>query len=377
MPKLRKEVGEPRTRGTGSIITKPNSRFLYIAYYDANGKQHQETTKSESVQVAEAQLRKRLEQVAKGVPVEQSRKLKYEDIRELLITDYQNNHIGLVSRIKKPDAKPYVYGFDYLDEFFRGMLVSKINSQVLRKFVAKLQSGEVQAEQKKVPKTGKTGQIKDTASNATINRVLAVLRRMMNIARADGLIQAVPHFPMLKEQNVRTGFVESEKFKDILSKLPEVLQPLVLFLYRTGCRVGAAKEITWNMVNADCTMMSLPPGIMKNKEPLTLPIPSELTPVLKKQFRKENQPVFDSTNLRKDWEAATKAAKCPDLLIHDLRRSGVRNFIQAGVPETVAMKITGHKTASVFRRYAIVAPSQIQDAMKAVEFKDGTLLAKS
>jgi hypothetical protein len=78
---------------------------------------------------------------------------------------------------------------------------------------------------------------------------------------------------------------------------------------------------------------------------------------------KENQPVFDSTNLRKDWEAATKSAKCPDLLIHDLRRSGVRNLILAGVPETVAMKISGHKTASVFRRYAIVAPSQIQDAM--------------
>ena len=49
----------------------------------------------------------------------------------------------------------------------------------------------------------------------------------------------------------------------------------------------------------------------------------------------------------------------------------------AQLTETVAMKITGHKTASVFRRYAIVAPSQIQDAMKAVELNDGTLLAKS
>jgi hypothetical protein len=77
-----------RTRGTGSIITKPNSRFLYIAYYDLNGKQVQESTKSESIQVAEAHLRKRLEEINKGVPVNEGRKLKYQDIKELLLTEY-------------------------------------------------------------------------------------------------------------------------------------------------------------------------------------------------------------------------------------------------------------------------------------------------
>jgi integrase len=114
---------------------------------------------------------------------------------------------------------------------------------------------------------------------------------------------------------------------------------------------------------------------VKNKEPVTLALTAELTAVLKKQFRQTGQPVFDATNLRREWASATVAAKCPELLIHDLRRSGARNLVNAGVPETVAMKIGGWKTRSVFIRYAIVATKDIQNAMNdALEKNDGTLM---
>jgi hypothetical protein len=84
--------------------------------------------------------------------------------------------------------------------------------------------------------------------------------------------------------------------------------------------------------------------------------------------------VFDASNLRKQWEKATLAAGFADLLIHDLRRSGVRNLINSGVPETVAMKISGHLTNAVFKRYAIVSTEDIRAAMKAVEMNNGTLM---
>ena len=84
--------------------------------------------------------------------------------------------------------------------------------------------------------------------------------------------------------------------------------------------------------------------------------------------------MFDATNLRREWASTTVAAKCPELLIHDLRRSGARNLVNAGVPETVAMKIGGWKTCSVFIRYAIVATKDIQNAMNALAKNDGTLM---
>src|SRR5437762_11369879 len=65
------------------------------------------------------------------------------------------------------------------------------------------------------------------------------------------------------------------------------------------------------MVSGDATTMTLPAKIVKNKEPITLALTAELTAVLKKQFRQTGQPVFDATNLRREWASATVAAKCP------------------------------------------------------------------
>jgi len=57
------------------------------------------------------------------------------------------------------------------------------------------------------------------------------------------------------------------------------------------------------------------------------------------------------------------------LLFHDLRRSGVRNLRRLGVAGSVAMKISGHKTASVFRRYDIIEQSDLDDAAAKLEAK--------
>ena len=92
--------------------------------------------------------------------------------------------------------------------------------------------------------------------------------------------------------------------------------------------------------------------------------------------------LFDGTNLRKEWVTACAAASLGTvtevegrpydpvycgLTLHDLRRSAVRNLVNAGVPERVAMKITGHRTRSVFDRYHIVSPDDVTNAMQMVE----------
>ena len=75
--------------------------------------------------------------------------------------------------------------------------------------------------------------------------------------------------------------------------------------------------------------------------------------------------------------AACKTAGVPGLLLHDLRRSAVRNLERVGVSRSVAMKLTGHKTESVYRRYGIVAESDLMEAVgKLAKHRTGTKRAQ-
>jgi len=76
---------------------------------------------------------------------------------------------------------------------------------------------------------------------------------------------------------------------------------------------------------------------------------------------------------RKAWRVATRKAGLPGLLVHDLRRSAVRRMEQAGVPRSVATKLTGHRTESVYRRYAITSDADLRDAAKHLGTLTGTL----
>ena len=77
------------------------------------------------------------------------------------------------------------------------------------------------------------------------------------------------------------------------------------------------------------------------------------------------------TAFGKSWKAACRLAGCPGRIPHDLRRTAVRNFVRAGIPERVAMAMTGHKTASVFARYNITSDADLREAAQKMNVAAG------
>ena len=81
-------------------------------------------------------------------------------------------------------------------------------------------------------------------------------------------------------------------------------------------------------------------------------------------FHRDGQPIksYDGA-----WRSACKAAGVPGRHVHDFRRTTVRRLEQAGVSRSVGMKLTGHKTESVYRRYAIVSKSDLEEATRRLD----------
>ena len=195
-----------------------------------------------------------------------------------------------------------------------------------------------------------------------------------------------PHVPMLKENNVRQGFFEWEQFLTVRSHLPGDLQQVATFSYITGWRRSEVLNLQWQQVDFKAGFVHLEPGTTKNDEARMFPLTGELRAVLEAQKVKADALkklgiicpwVFHRSGrkskgtkiqyFRPSWKIACKAAGLPGRLVHDFRGTAVRNLIRAGIPERVAMKLTGHKTRSVFERYNIVSEGDFNDAARRLD----------
>jgi integrase len=328
-----------------------NSRMWYGQWY-VHGKQVRVSLRTPIKEVAKRELRRLMSESERGaLPENVSRKLRYEGLRKDLLYDYHARGNKSLQVLATGDET--IWGLAALDKFFQGALVSSITVDRIQEFVAARQ--------------------REKMGNGTINRSLALLRRMFNLARIRGKIQSMPVVQLLREPTPRKGFVTSAQFERLLSCLPANLRPLVTFLYYCGVRVGEATQIEWGQVDLEAALIRLESDQTKTSEARVIPLPDVLVTTLNATGDKQGA-VFDATNLRKEWERATQAANVPGLYVHDLRRSAIRNLINAGVKDKIAMAISGHKTRAVFDRYHIVSIDDVQDAMAKLQGSTKVLL---
>jgi integrase len=368
-------MAKRRAKGEGCL--RQIGKTWYAQFYDPiTGKQVQRTTGTAIKQEAIGVLRNLMSARDKGLPVANP-KLTYADLRRVLLASYLDR--GNKSLRVNAEGEESIIGLPQLDTFcgYVAATEGEPGSGNPGPQVGRLTEDFVEA--------FKTKRRKEGAGPAMINRSLQCLRRMLRLAHKQNRITRVPYIGLLKEPPARKGFLERGKFAELLGALPGYLRPLVTFLYWCGVRLGEAQQIQWQQV----TLTGAQPHIRleeeqtKSGEARIVPLPAVLVNMLR-ATQVGSGPVFDSTNLRTEWARACAAVGLGTLVertsangypwqqysglkVHDLRRSAVRNLRLAGIPEGVAMKISGHKTRDVFDRYNIVDANDVAEAMRQVE----------
>jgi integrase len=373
-------------------------RIWWIRYYRA-GRRFEESSGSQKKGVAVDLLKKREGDVAHGLAVSPKiGRLRFEEAATDLLNDYTVNGKRSVDEVKRRIEK-------HLAPFFGGRRMANITTADVRAFVAERQQQkevvrrayEIKKKDGSVLKVPEQRRTVEGVSNAEVNRELQHLKRMYGLAVQSGKLLHKPHIPLLREDNTRTGFFEPEQFHSVLAHLPEALQPIVEFAYITGWRIASeVLPLLWRQVDLKAGEVRLDAGTTKNREGRVFPLTDDLRALLEAQHdqhlalkkagkiephvfvrmvakgrggEKYPRPI---TTFGKAWAAACEAAGCPGRIPHDLRRTAVRNMVRRGIPERVAMQLTGHKTRSVFERYNIVSEGDLRSAAEQLRGLTGT-----
>ncbi len=339
-------------QGTGSIYLRGTTWWIR---YSHRGREFRESSGSASEHVARKLLKDRIKETGKRGgkfigPAEE--RMRFEDLAQMLRDDYAANNLRSVKRIEG--------ALKHLSQAFGQDRAVDIEGDRITAYVARRRN--------------------EKAANATINRELAALKRAFAIAVKVKRLSQAPDISMLDESgNARQGFVEHADFVALRDALPDRVRDLVSFLYYSGWRVSEAQSLEWSEVETAAVRLSSAKS--KTKKGRLLPLSGELAEILARAratrrldcpyvFHDGGRPILD---FRGAWATACAAAGLTGLLVHDLRRSAVRNMVRSGVPERVAMALSGHKTRSVFDRYNIVDEA---DLTAGIERRDQYLASR-
>jgi integrase len=319
----------------------------WLKYY-RSGRPYRESAHTDKITEAKRLLSLREGQVVEGrFPGLRAERIKIDELACDYVRDYEIN-----SRTSIKDAKRYKKLFT---DLFGSMRVVDFRSDHIDAFIDQ--------------------RLKERAANATINRELGALRRMFRLGakqRPPKVIQ-LPVIPRLKKEEVRTGFFEHDEFFSLRGALPDHQKVPLAIGYWTGMRRGEILSLRWEQLDLKRGFLRIDPGTTKNGDGRVVPLMGDLPRVLAR-WRDKTLASWPScpwvchykgerlTRLTRAWEAACDRIGLKSRLFHDLRRTAVRNMVRAGIPERVAMQISGHKTRSVFDRYDIVSERDLYDA---------------
>ena len=184
------------------------------------------------------------------------------------------------------------------------------------------------------------------------------------------------------------GFFRRATIEKLVQHLPPHINHVVWFLFFCPWRVGAARRLEWRDYAEADRVLTLRPELNKTGHELRIPIDAENTPELmaviegqkayqraecpfifhgkrcKTRYDKHGQRRACLGDFQKVWDRACEAIGHAGRIPHDLRRSGVKHYIDAGVDPHTVMRWSGHRTNSMLQRYHIIDLEDLRPAGK-------------
>jgi integrase len=331
--------------------TLKESAVIWLKYRDALGVLRRESSGTEKEQEARRLLKQREGAAVEGrVIVPRVDRVTIAELAETLKAEYQVNG--------RRSAKRLAFSLAHLLPLLGARRAAQLSAAEITAYTSH--------------------RLGEGAANATVNRELSALKRMYSLAIKSERLHRQPPIAMLRESNVRKGFFERDQFEDVRRHLPAELRGAVTFAYITGWRVDSeVLTLQWHQVDLRAGIVRLEPGMTKNGEGREFAVTPELRATLEAQkattdalqkrtgriiphvFHRRGKPV---RCFRRSWALACAAAGCAGRIPHDLRRTAVRNLERVGVSRSAAMRMVGHKTESIYRRYAVTSESDIREA---------------
>lgn len=337
-------------RGDGRIFKRGGT--WWIAFY-VDGREQRESARTNSEERAQKYLRNKLKEVhaheldpAKPFITQRERKRTVSDLMNGLRADFE------IRGKWNPQVNT---NLEHVRSAFGDIRATVLTAEEVDEYIQR--------------------RLAHGSAKASINRVTQLLKQAYRLAELPA-----PRIRRLDESdNVRRGFFTESEVQLVMANLPSDLADFTLFAWLTGMRKGEIASLRWEDFDGDCIRLRAEDA--KNGVARLIPLEGDLIQLIDRRqiarqfkanglvltsafiFHRLGEPIRE---FRKSWATACRLAGVRRLF-HDLRRSACRNMVAAGVAQVTAMQLSGHKTDSMFRRYAIVAENDMRAALRMTQ----------
>jgi integrase len=223
----------------------------------------------------------------------------------------------------------------------------------------------------------KSAKLAGGASNATVNRTLALIRSIMNRARDDWeWLDSVPSMRLLNEPKKQPRWLTQEEAARLLKELPEHLDSMARFALSTGLRESNITGLKWKQVDMQHRCAWIYSNQAKADKAIAVPLNIEACEIIRAQIGKnqthvftyEGKPVTRANNHA--WRKTLKRAGIADFRWHDLRHTWASWPVQNGTPLQVLMELGGWSSLEMVLRYAHLSSDHLQGYAGNVKMKE-------